>query len=143
APNLPGFRDSGPVRRGNQAAEHVQHDVYGQVVLGVAQSFFDHRLLAQPGIAEFEQLEPVGERAFAVYDTPDAGIWEFRTIAHVHTSSAIMCWAACDRLSRIAVRLELDNRAAYWRERADIIHATILEKAWSADVGAFTAAFGG
>ncbi|HCE22354.1 MAG TPA: glucoamylase, partial [Hyphomonas sp.] len=68
-------------------AEHVQHDVYGQVVLGVAQSFFDHRLLAQPGIAEFEQLEPVGERAFAVYDTPDAGIWEFRTIAHVHTSS--------------------------------------------------------
>ena len=54
-----------------------------------------------------------------------------------------MCWAACDRLSRIAVRLELDNRAAYWRERADIIHATILEKAWSADVGAFTAAFGG
>ncbi len=143
APHLPGFRDSGPVRRGNQAAEHIQHDVYGQVVLGVAQSFFDHRLLAQPGIAEFEQLEPVGERAFAVYDTPDAGIWEFRTIAHVHTSSAIMCWAACDRLSLIADRLGLESRAAYWRERADIIHATILEKAWNDDVKAFTAAFGG
>jgi len=143
ARDLPGYRGMGPVRRGNQAAEHVQHDVYGQVVLGVAQSFFDTRLMKRPGIAEFEQLEPVGERAFAVHDTPDAGIWEFRTISHVHTSSAIMCWAACDRLSKIAAHLELSARADYWRERAGIIHATILEKAWNEEVGAFTAAFGG
>lgn len=143
AMNLPGYRGMGPVRRGNQAAEHVQHDVYGQVVLGVAQSFFDHRLLSPPGIAEFRQLEPVGERAFAVHDTPDAGIWEFRTIANVHTSSAIMCWAACDRLSKIAAHLGLADRATYWSERAAIIHQTIVEKAWNPDIGAFTAAFGG
>ena len=143
APALPGYRGMGPVRLGNQAAEHVQHDVYGQVVLGVTQSFFDTRLLKRPGIAEFEQLEPVGERAFAVHDTPDAGIWEFRTIAQVHTSSAIMCWAACDRLSKIAAHLDLAPRAEYWRERADIIRATVLEKAWNDRVGAFTAAFGG
>jgi uncharacterized circularly permuted ATP-grasp superfamily protein len=143
AKQLPGYRGMGPVRVGNQAAEHVQHDVYGQVVLGVAQSFFDTRLMKRPGLMEFEQLEPVGERAFAVHDTPDAGIWEFRTIAHIHTSSAIMCWAACDRLAKIAAHLGLPARADYWRERADIIHATILEKAWNEKVGAFTAAFGG
>ncbi len=143
ATGLPGYRGMGPVRRGNQAAEHVQHDVYGQVVLGVAQSFFDTRLLKQPGIAEFEQLEPVGERAFAVHDTPDAGIWEFRTIANVHTSSAIMCWAACDRLSKIAAHLGLTAKAGYWRERADIIRQRILADAWNPEVGAFTAAFGG
>jgi len=143
ATHLPGYRGMGPVRRGNQAAEHVQHDVYGQVVLGVSQSFFDHRLLSPPGIAEFRQLEPVGERAFAMHDTPDAGIWEFRTIADVHTSSAIMCWAACDRLSKIALHLGLPDRATYWAERAAIIHQTILEKAWNPTVGAFTAAFGG
>ncbi len=140
---LPGYRGMGPVRRGNQAAEHIQHDVYGQVVLGVAQSFFDDRLLATPGIAEFEQLEPVGERAFAVHDTPDAGIWEFRTIEQVHTSSAIMCWAACDRLAKIAAHLGLDDRAKYWRDRAEIIHKTVCDKAWNEKVGAFTAAFGG
>ena len=140
---LPGYRDMGPVRRGNQAAEHVQHDVYGQVVLGVAQSFFDERLLSQPGLRDFEQLEPVGERAFAVYDTPDAGIWEFRTIAHVHTSSVMMCWAACDRLAKIASHLGLDRKVRYWAERAEIIRETLFEKGWNEKVGAFTAAFGG
>jgi GH15 family glucan-1,4-alpha-glucosidase len=143
ATHLPGFRNTGPVRRGNQAAEHIQHDVYGQVVLGVAQSFFDCRLISRPGIAEFHKLEPAGERAFAVHDKPDAGIWEFRTIAEVHTSSAIMCWAACDRLSKIAAHLGLPDRATYWAERAVIIHKTVLDNAWNADVGAFTAAFGG
>ncbi|MEM9225997.1 MAG: glycoside hydrolase family 15 protein, partial [Pseudomonadota bacterium] len=141
--SLPGYRGMGPVRQGNQAAEHIQHDVYGQVVLGVVQSFFDERLLATPSVAEFEQLEPVGERAFSVHDTPDAGIWEFRTIEQVHTSSAIMCWAACDRLAKIAGHLGLPDREKYWHDRATIIHQTICDKAWNEEVGAFTAAFGG
>lgn len=140
---LPGYRGMGPVRVGNQAAEHIQHDVYGQIVLGVAQSFFDRRLLANPGTAEFEQLEPVGERAYAMHDQPDAGIWEFRTIAQVHTSSSMMCWAACDRLAKIAAHLKLDDRAEYWRERASIVQNTILAGAWNPERGAFTAAFGG
>lgn len=140
---LPGYRDMGPVRVGNQAAEHIQHDVYGQIVLGVAQSFFDRRLLSNPGLAEFQQLEPVGERAFAMHDQPDAGIWEFRTIAQVHTSSSMMCWAACDRLAKIAAHLNVEDRATYWRERATIVRNTILEKAWNPGRNAFTAAFGG
>ena len=43
--------------------------------------------------------------------------------AEVHTYTAAMCWAACDRLAKIAARLRLDERAAYWRGRADAIHA--------------------
>lgn len=142
ADRLPGYRDMGPVRIGNQAAEHIQHDVYGHVILGAAQAFFDDRLLAKAGALEFEHFEQVGERAYQVYNTPDAGIWEFRGIAHVHTSSAIMCWAACDRLAKIAETLDRDARAKHWHDRADEIRTTILDLAWNEERQAFTGAFG-
>ena len=100
--SLAGYRGMGPVRAGNQAFEHVQHDVYGNAVLAASQAFFDTRLLARPGRVEFERLERIGERAFAMHDQPDAGIWELRTMARVHSSSSLMCWAACDRLAKIA-----------------------------------------
>ena len=140
---LPGYRGMGPVRFGNQAAEHVQHDVYGHVILGAAQAFFDDRLFARPGPLEFEQFEQVGARAYQVYNTPDAGIWEYRGRAAVHTSSAIMCWAACDRLARIAHHLGKDDRTAHWRACADDMRETILREAWHEERGAFTGAFGG
>ncbi|MGB3624615.1 MAG: glycoside hydrolase family 15 protein, partial [Henriciella sp.] len=139
---LPGYRGHGPVRFGNQAAEHIQHDVYGHVILGASQAFFDDRLYAKAGPLEFAHFEGVGERAYAVWNTPDAGIWEFRGRAHVHTSSAIMCWAACDRLARIATHLEMADRAEYWSGRADEIREGILERAWNEKRQAFTGAFG-
>ncbi|MEM9232685.1 MAG: glycoside hydrolase family 15 protein [Pseudomonadota bacterium] len=140
---LPGYRDMGPVRVGNQAAEHVQNDVYGHVILGGAQAFFDDRLLARAGPLEFAEFEQVGERAYQVYDTPDAGIWEYRGRADVHTSSAIMCWAACDRLAKIATVLGKDDREQLWEKRAEEIRETILTKAWNEKRQAFTGAFGG
>ncbi|GLQ19829.1 glycoside hydrolase family 15 protein [Algimonas porphyrae] len=139
---LPGYKGNRPVRRGNQAYEHIQHDVYGQIVLAATPAFFDQRLHSAYGEAEFRALEPIGERAFRVHDTSDAGIWEFREIAHVHTSSAIMCWAACDRLSRIANHIGLAERASYWAERAAIIHATVCERGFDANKNAFTMAYG-
>jgi GH15 family glucan-1,4-alpha-glucosidase len=142
ASGLPGYRGTGPVRFGNQAAEHIQHDVYGHVILGASQAFFDDRLHARAGPLEFEHFEGVGERAYAVWNTPDAGIWEFRGKAHIHTSSAIMCWAACDRLARIASFLGKSERASDWNAKADEIRAGVLELAWNEDRQAFTGAFG-
>ena len=140
---LPGYRGMGPVRVGNQAQEHIQHDVYGQIVLSNVQAFFDERLLRPATHEDFEALEKVGERAFAVYDQPDAGLWELRTRASVHTYSAVMCWAACDRLSNAAGRLGLNERAKFWHERADVIRHAIEAKAWNAEKGYFAATFGG
>jgi GH15 family glucan-1,4-alpha-glucosidase len=140
---LAGYRGMGPVRVGNAAFTQVQHDAYGQIILSNAQAFFDERLLRPAGGDDFASLEKVGERAFAMHDQPDAGLWEFRTRTSVHTYSAVMSWAACDRLGNIAERLGLAERAALWRERAAAIHATIEKEAWYAPEQRFAATFGG
>ena len=140
-PALRGYRGMGPVRKGNLAWIQRQHDVYGSVVLASTQLFFDQRLETPGDIDTFRRLEPLGERAFLLHDQPDAGLWEFRGRAEVHTYTAAMCWAACDRLGKIATRLALDDRAAYWHERAALIRATTLTCAWRADAGYFSASF--
>jgi GH15 family glucan-1,4-alpha-glucosidase len=143
APDLPGYRGMGPVRIGNQAFEHQQHDVYGQIILSTVQAFFDERLLRPGTIEDFHNLEPVGERAFQLHDQPDASLWEFRGRANVHTYSAVMCWAACDRLGNAAARLGLEDRATFWNERAAKVRATIDERAWNETLGRFAATFEG
>jgi len=142
-PQFSGYRGYGPVRIGNQAYEHFQHDTYGNLVLGASQAFFDQRLLAPPGVDDFRKLEFAGEQSFALYDQPDAGMWELRHRARIHTSSSVMCWAACDRLAKIAAHLGLADRASLWRDRADQIKATILDRAWSEKRKAFVESFDG
>jgi GH15 family glucan-1,4-alpha-glucosidase len=142
AEHLAGYRGMGPVRVGNAAYTQIQHDAYGQIVLSNAQAFFDQRLFRAATEADFEALEKVGALAWQTHDQPDAGLWEFRTRASVHTYSAVMSWAACDRLANIAETLGLEPRAQLWRERADTIRATIEAKAWFEPDGRFAASFG-
>ena len=143
APALSGYRGMGPVRVGNQAYEQVQHDAYGQIILSNVQAFFDHRLLRVAGVEDFKALEPIGERAFQVFDKPDAGLWELRTKSHVHTYSAAMCWAACDRLANAATALGLDDRAQFWQDRADHMREAIEKAAWRDDTDRLSATFAG
>ena len=123
APGLPGYRGMGPVRVGNQAHLQVQNDVYGSVILAATHAFFDRRLPLAGDRVLFERLEELGRLAVAVFDQPDAGPWELRNKPAVHTFSAVMCWAGCDRLARIAAVLDLPERAAHWRQAADRLHA--------------------
>ncbi|RPE79494.1 glycoside hydrolase family 15 protein [Vulcaniibacterium tengchongense] len=141
--SLAGYRGMGPVRRGNLAWLQRQHDVYGSVVLASTQLFFDQRLTRMGDATTFARIEPLGERAFALHDQPDAGLWEFRGRAEVHTYSSVMCWAACDRLARIAVHLNLPERVRYWRQRADLIHARIVAQAYNEELGHFVEALDG
>jgi GH15 family glucan-1,4-alpha-glucosidase len=143
APSLAGFRGMGPVRVGNQAYSQLQNDVYGSVVLAATQSFFDRRLLHAGGDSLFRMLETIGEYALRLWNRPDAGLWELRTRKHVHTFSAVMCWAACDRLARIAAQLGRAERAQQWSEQAREIREGVLARAWSERRGCFVAALDG
>ncbi len=140
--SLPGYRGMGPVRVGNQAWEQVQNDVYGAVVLSSAQSFFDRRLPSGGRDASFDLLERLGEQAARRFDQPDAGLWEYRGRQRVHTFSAVMCWAACDRLARIARQIGRAEAAGSWQQRADDMHTAICAQAWDPAQNSFTESFG-
>jgi GH15 family glucan-1,4-alpha-glucosidase len=142
-PALEGYRGMGPVHIGNLAYRQVQHDVYGSAILAATHIFFDQRLTRRGDEALFRRLEPLGEQARRCHDQPDAGLWELRGSARVHTFSSVMCWVACDRLGRIATQLGLIDRAAYWLEQSRQIHATISHRAWNAERGTFVSTFEG
>jgi len=142
APALAGFNGDGPVRIGNAASGQNQHDVYGSIIMAATPIFFDRRLPNPGDAALFRVIEPLGEQAAQLALEPDAGIWEYRGRKRVHTYSAAMCWAGCQRLGAIAAHLGLPARAAYWSDTAKRIGEEVLARAWNPKRKAFTAAFG-
>ena len=143
AGSLAGYRGMKPVRIGNAAYTQMQNDSFGAVIMAATQAFFDRRLLRPGGRDLFARLERLGEHAVAIWDKPDAGLWELRTAAKVHTYSAVTCWAACDRLAKIARQLGLADRETYWAGHAGTIRGEILEKAWDESQNSFVDSFGG
>jgi len=141
--SLAGYRGMGPVRVGNDAWRQRQNDVYGSVVLASAQIFFDRRLEHPGDELTFRRLERMGRMALRMAEEQDAGLWEFRGRAAVHTYSAAMCWAACDRLAHIATELGLDEAARDWHNEAVALHARIEARAWNERLGTFVDAYDG
>jgi len=55
----------------------------------------------------------------------------------------VMCWAACDRLAKIARSLGLGERANHWHGEAQRLRRAILDNAWNASLNTFVSEFGG
>lgn len=137
--SLDGFLGMGPVRLGSHAGRQRQHDLYGSLILALTPAFFDARLTHPGDEALFQRLERLGERAVALFEQPDAGIWESRTTYHANTFPAAMCWAACSRLARIATQLHATERQRFWQRRADGLREQILRRCWSESKGVLSA----
>ena len=88
APNLKGFYGDGPVRIGNAAAQQVQHDTYGSIILAAMPMFFDRRL-PHPGDASLFSLLEKWEWHAACLEP--AGLWEIAAEANAYHSIA-RCW---------------------------------------------------
>ncbi len=138
----PGFEGNGPVRVGNQAALHVQNDVFGEMVLALAPVFLDQRYYAERSPAVFSLLERLSRKAIAVAGSPDAGIWEYRLGWTPQTFSSLMCWAAADRMARVAARHAPAHEAEF-ESAARRIRAEILERAWSPAIAGFAGSYAG
>jgi GH15 family glucan-1,4-alpha-glucosidase len=138
----PGYEGEGPVRIGNGAATHSQHDIYGELVLALTPIFLDERMSAERSPAALKLIEDLARRAVSLAGVPDAGIWEYRTEWKPQTFSSLMCWAGADRMARIA-EVHLPARVAEFRGAADRIQSDMISQAWNAGKGSFVGHYGG
>lgn len=143
APWLRGFRGIGPVRIGNAAYTHHQHDVYGEMVLAIAPIFFDQRLNRHDPARAFTTVRRLVDQAIATFDLADAGLWEFRSDHKHYLFSKIMNWAAVDRGIKIAAKLGMPDIASEWIKQADRMRSLIDRHGWNPERGIFTQSFGG
>ncbi len=138
----PGFNGEGPVRVGNGAATHTQNDVFGEMVLALAPVFLDERFSAERSKAALKLLEQLSRKAISVAGRPDAGIWEYRTEWKPQTFSNLMCWAAADRMARVA-SLHAPTLEQEFRLAAERIRGEIVAQAWCPELDSFVASYGG
>ena len=137
-----GFCGDGPVRVGNDASGHIQHDIFGEAVLTLAPIFHDDRFSAERTPTTLDLVWRLTNRAIAVAGTPDRGIWEYRRPPEPLTFSSLMCWAAADRAAAIADRFA-PARAADFRAAASRIRESISTRAWNEDRQAYCGTYGG
>jgi GH15 family glucan-1,4-alpha-glucosidase len=138
--HLRGWRDSSPVRVGNEAARQTQLDVYGEL-LNAIHLFREHlpEHLMHPEIQEFVAF--LADAAASRWRETDAGMWEMRGDPRHHLSSKVLCWVALDRAVKLAPALGEFARTEEWERERDAIREAILERGWSEARQAFAQSF--
>jgi len=100
--HLDGYKGEKPIRIGNQASEHIQNDIYGQVLIAMLPLYTDHRFVFSERSDSMKWIDHVLAKIEHTIDEKDAGIWEFRNIANVHCYSNLFQWAGANAAFKMA-----------------------------------------
>ncbi|RYZ97285.1 MAG: glycoside hydrolase family 15 protein, partial [Sphingobacteriaceae bacterium] len=121
--HLEGYLGNQPVRVGNQAYEHIQNDIYGQVLISLLPLYTDHRFIFRERKDSVRWIESILNKIDRTIDEKDAGIWEFRNMANIHCYSNLFQWAGCNAAAKMAITIgdkDLENRANALRDKAAV-----------------------
>lgn len=132
--NFRGYRDSRPVRIGNQAAVQEQLDVYGEV-MGAIQ--FAWRIGKYDPTPLWGTMRQMLDWVTRHWHDRDSGLWEVRGGVRHFVYSKAMMWFALDCGIEIAEGMRLSGDIKTWRRERDLIHEEVFDKGWSDDLGAF------
>jgi len=137
---LAGYRGSRPVHIGNDAAEQLQLDTYGEL-LQTAWLYANagNRIDRDVG----RRLASFADFVCANWRRPDAGIWEVRSEPAHFTQSKMMCAVALDRANALAEQNLIPTRhLPRWRSEAAAIRAFVEAHCWSEEKRSYLRAAG-
>ncbi|ETW87512.1 glycoside hydrolase family 15 protein [Heterobasidion irregulare TC 32-1] len=133
--HLDGHKGSKPVRIGNGAIDHIQLDIYGELLdcIYLGQKF-GRPLSYDTWVAVRELVDFV----VAHYNDTDLSIWEVRNRERHFTYSKVMMWVAIDRGLRLADKRSLPcPRRLKWLEARDDLYEQVMNYAWNPEMQIF------
>jgi GH15 family glucan-1,4-alpha-glucosidase len=115
--NIKGYQGNQPVRVGNQAFEHIQNDIYGQVLISMLPLYNDSRFIYDERQDSSQWLDSLISKIERTIDEKDAGIWEFRNIANIHCYTNLFQWAG----AKAALKMAKTINHVDFQERAQVL----------------------
>ncbi len=136
--HLSGYKNSKPVRIGNDAYHQRQNDSFGYLMDVIYQyyRFFPDTLDEIEGM--YEIVKNIVKTVLDDWEKPDKGIWEIRGEEKHFVFSKVMCWVAMDRAVRIAGLVHDEIMEAKWRIVAEAIREDIYANGWNEQIQSFT-----
>jgi GH15 family glucan-1,4-alpha-glucosidase len=141
--HLDGYQGERPVRIGNQAHEHVQNDVYGEMILAISRLLLDTRFVGVDGRDSVATLiDRMLDQIERRIDEPDAGLWELRNTTRLHAFTLLTHWAGARRAAEVASTLgdtaTRDRATRLYREARRLLET----RCWDDRRGVLTQAAG-
>jgi GH15 family glucan-1,4-alpha-glucosidase len=133
-----GYRQSRPVRIGNDAYRQQQLDVYGELLDSI-HLYSRHSDISYDAWIYIRRL--LGWLG-AHWREPDEGIWEVRGGQREFVHSRVMSWVAFDRAIRIARASGFPAPSEEWRATSAAIYEEVMERGWSAERRSFVQFYG-
>jgi GH15 family glucan-1,4-alpha-glucosidase len=137
-PWLQGYKNSRPVRIGNQAVDQLQLDIYGEVISTLY-------LAHESGVASLKESWAFQKEILKYLETawklPDNGIWEIRKERRHFVHSKVMCWVAFDRAVKAVEKFGYDGPVERWKIIRQEIHKDVCQKGFHQGLGSFVQAY--
>jgi len=128
-----GYKNSSPVRIGNNAYNQLQLDIYGELMDSV---YLYNKYGERIAYDFWKDLEKQINWLSQNWNQPDEGIWEVRGGKHNFLYSRLMCWVAFDRAIKIAESRSFPYNTQ-WRTVRDHIFNTIFNDYWDKEKSSF------
>lgn len=138
--HLSGYRNSSPVRLGNDAYGQLQLDIYGAVMDA---AYLYNKWGAPLDYDLWHNIRRIMDWLADNWRQPDEGMWEVRGGRQQFVSSKVMSWVALERAVRISRQRGLPAGDGNWIHERDEIYEEIMQKGWNPEKKSFVQHYGG
>ncbi len=137
--HLDGYRDSKPVRVGNDATHQLQLDIYGELMDSV---YIYNRDVSPISYDFWVHLAEMVDWVCDNWREMDDGIWEVRSGRQHFVYSKVMCWVAVNRAIRLGTDRGFPMNRESWEETQNEIYQEIMREGWNPEIGSFVQSYG-